>query len=230
MAGLIAVSLLVAGCSQGVDGNAERIQPVPSTSAATTPARPSTAPPTSTRPAQPPQPGAPMGDVITWIEAGRPADAGAYHSATRDGATTELGDDVAFTTPSGKTNCMTDSQHRRRRAGMPGRPRRSSGATTGGLRRVEGRLGRLRGPERWKSARPTVIRVDSPTGPVPNCRTARRWSSAITVPRRSRRPVLRQPCAPDGGPVQRRRDRTVRLPADGHAPPRRSARCSAADL
>ena len=51
-----------------------------------------------------------MGDVITWIEAGRPADAGGYHSATRDGATTELGDDVAFTTPSGKTSCMTDSR------------------------------------------------------------------------------------------------------------------------
>jgi hypothetical protein len=110
MAGLIAASLLVAGCSQGVDGNAERIQPVPSKSAATTPPRPSTAPPTSAKPAQPPQSGAPIGDVITWIEAGSPADAGAYHSATRDGATTQLGDDVAFTTPSGKTNCMTDSR------------------------------------------------------------------------------------------------------------------------
>ncbi len=35
----------------------------------------------------------------------------AYHSATRDGATTDLGEDVAFITPSGKTNCMTDSKY-----------------------------------------------------------------------------------------------------------------------
>jgi hypothetical protein len=109
-AGLIGVSLLVAGCSQSVGGNAERITPVPSTSAPTTPSRPSTTPPTSTKVAQPPQPGAPVGAVIAWIEAGSPADAGAYHSATRDGVTTQLGDDIAFTTPSGKSNCMTDSR------------------------------------------------------------------------------------------------------------------------
>jgi hypothetical protein len=109
MAELIAVSLLVAGCSQSVGGNADRIEPVPSTSAATTPSRPSTTPPTSTKPAPPPRPGAPIGDLIAWIESGSPADAGEYHAATRDGATTQLGDDVAFTTPSGTSNCMTDS-------------------------------------------------------------------------------------------------------------------------
>jgi hypothetical protein len=107
IAGLIAISLLVAGCSQSGGGDAERIQPVPSTSAPSTTSRPSTPPPTSTKPAQLPQAGAPIGDVIAWIEAGRPADAGSYHSATRDGETTQLGDDVAFTTPSGKSNCMT---------------------------------------------------------------------------------------------------------------------------
>jgi hypothetical protein len=107
IAGLIATSLLVAGCSQSVGGDAERIEPVPSASAPTTPSRPSTTPPTSKTPAQLPQPGAPIGAVITWIEAGSAADAGVYHSATRDGETTQLGDDVAFTTPSGKTNCMT---------------------------------------------------------------------------------------------------------------------------
>lgn len=108
MVGLVAVSLLVAGCSQGSDEAAERIQPVPSTSVSTTPARPST-PPTSTKPAQPPQPGAPIGAVVAWIEAGNPADAGGYHSAARDGQTTELGEDVAFR--SGTTNCMTDSRN-----------------------------------------------------------------------------------------------------------------------
>ena len=107
MAGLVAVSLLVAGCSGSVGGDAERIQPVPSTSAPSTASRPSTTPPTSTKPAQPPQPGAPIGAVIAWIEAGSPADAGEYHSAFRDGQTTQLGEDVAFI--SGTTNCMTDS-------------------------------------------------------------------------------------------------------------------------
>jgi hypothetical protein len=107
IAGLIATSLLVAGCSQSAGGEGERIAPVPSTQVTTATARPSTIPPTSTKPAQPPKPGAPIVNVIAWVETGSPADAGAYHSATRDGAITELGDDVAFTTPSGKTNCMT---------------------------------------------------------------------------------------------------------------------------
>ncbi len=103
---LIAATMLVAGCSQSTGGSAERIEPVPSKSAASSP---TSTPPTSTKPAPPPQPGAPVADVIAWIEAGGPADAAAYHVATRDGATTELGDDVAFTTPSGKTQCMTDA-------------------------------------------------------------------------------------------------------------------------
>lgn len=109
VAALIAVSVLVAGCSQSVGGQAERIEPVPSTPRATTPSRPST-PTTSTTPAQPPAPGAAIGDVIAWIEAGSAADSAEYHVAIREGTTTDLGDDVAFSTPSGKTNCMTDSK------------------------------------------------------------------------------------------------------------------------
>jgi hypothetical protein len=108
VAGLIAVSLLVAGCSQSTGGEAERITPIPPntnrSSAATTP-------PTAAKPIEPPAPGAPIGDVIKWIEAGQPADSAEYHVATRDGATSDLGEDVAFTTPSGKTNCMTDSKY-----------------------------------------------------------------------------------------------------------------------
>jgi len=110
MAVLITVSLLVAGCSQSSGGEAERITPIPpdtSRSSATTP----TTSPTTTTPAAPPAPGAPVADLIKWIEAGSPVDSAEYHVATRDGATTELGDDVAFTTPSGKTNCMTDSKY-----------------------------------------------------------------------------------------------------------------------
>lgn len=60
----------------------------------------------------PPPPGAAIADVIAWIEAGRPADAAGYHSATRDGVSTDLIDEVAFTVPAAPhraTNCMTDS-------------------------------------------------------------------------------------------------------------------------
>lgn len=52
-----------------------------------------------------------MADVIAWIEAGDTVDAEDYHVATRDGVTTELGGDVAFITPSGTANCMTDSNY-----------------------------------------------------------------------------------------------------------------------
>lgn len=52
-----------------------------------------------------------MPDVIAWIEAGRPADPGRYHSATRDGVTTPLGDDVAFTAKAAQASCMTDARH-----------------------------------------------------------------------------------------------------------------------
>ncbi len=54
---------------------------------------------------------APISDVIAWIEAGHPADPGHYHIAIRDGATTPLGDDIAFTAAAGKVSCLTDSKH-----------------------------------------------------------------------------------------------------------------------
>jgi len=80
-------------------------------SPSTTRAAPSTSSPTSTTPARPPGEGAPIGDVVAWVEAGKPADPGSYHSATRGEDTSQLGDDVAFVTPSGKANCMTDSKY-----------------------------------------------------------------------------------------------------------------------
>ena len=105
LAGVIAALVLVAGCSQPVGGDAQK--------SAQKSARPSTAHPTAptTAPKQPPGPGAPVADVIAWIQAASPADPGAYHVATRSGETTQLGDDVAFTTPSNKANCMTDSKY-----------------------------------------------------------------------------------------------------------------------
>jgi hypothetical protein len=110
MAALIAGCVLVAGCSSSTGGQAERIEPIPPDSSASSPSR--TSPTTTTaKPTTPPPPGAPVADVISWIEAGGPADAAQFHVATRDGQTTDLGQDVAFTTPSGKTTCITDSEY-----------------------------------------------------------------------------------------------------------------------
>jgi hypothetical protein len=107
---LIAASVLVAGCSHSVGGDGERTSPSLTVPPSTTRA-PSTTSPTSTTPARPPGEGTPIADVIAWVEAGAPADPGSYHSATRGSETTELGEDVAFVTPSGKANCMTDSKY-----------------------------------------------------------------------------------------------------------------------
>ncbi|BBY42274.1 hypothetical protein A5765_00690 [Mycolicibacterium celeriflavum] len=109
MAVLIAC-VLVAGCSSTTGGQAERIEPIPPDPSASSPSATTTTPST-TKPVAPPAPGAPLNAVIAWIEAGEPADDARYHTATRDGQTTQLGDDVAFTTPSGKTSCMTDADY-----------------------------------------------------------------------------------------------------------------------
>ena len=108
IAALVAVSLLVAGCSHTVGGRSEQ---TPTTTQAS--AGPSGAPSGSTSATQSgaPAAGAAISDVIGWIEAGHPADPGHYHDATRDGATTPLGDDIAFTAMAGKVSCMTDSKH-----------------------------------------------------------------------------------------------------------------------
>src|SRR6185437_7733596 len=102
IAALIAVSLLVAGCSHtGGDhaGQTQTRSPGSSASVATPAAKPPAAPAA----------GAPISAVIAWIEAGHPADPGRYHVATRDGVPTQLGDDIAFLSSSGP--CTTDSKH-----------------------------------------------------------------------------------------------------------------------
>jgi hypothetical protein len=111
IAGLIAASVLVAGCSHSVGGDAQQSTPSLTAPPSTTHAAPSTTSATPTAPARPPAAGTPYGQVVTWVEAGAAADPARYHSATRDGATTDLGDDVAFVTPSGKTNCMTNANY-----------------------------------------------------------------------------------------------------------------------
>jgi hypothetical protein len=108
---LIAVPLLVAGCFHATVSQPGQTRTTRSGSRASSA---STTAPSQPALSSPPRDGAPVSDVIRWTEAGRPADAADYHSATRDGETTELGDDIAFTTPagpSGATTCRTDSRH-----------------------------------------------------------------------------------------------------------------------
>ncbi|MUL63124.1 hypothetical protein BOO86_01495 [Mycobacterium sp. CBMA 234] len=105
---VLAACALVAGCSATADQHGQPGVAIsePSLSAAAPSSRPSTAAPKAA-PTTAPPPGAPVADVIAWVEAGTPVDVAGFHTATRDGAPTNLGGDVAFTTTSG-ANCMTD--------------------------------------------------------------------------------------------------------------------------
>jgi hypothetical protein len=102
IAALIAASFLVAGlvaaCSHAGSGQSGQTQTPTSVS------KPSAA-------TTPPAAGAAISDVISWIEAGHPADPARFHTVTRDGVTTQLGNDLAFTVAPGKVVCMTDSKH-----------------------------------------------------------------------------------------------------------------------
>ncbi|MDD7814432.1 hypothetical protein PP713_17850 [Mycobacterium sp. CSUR Q5927] len=112
LTGLIAVLLLIAGCSRATVGEPEPSPTGKSTATSAPSSSASAAPSSSSKPSAPPATGAPIAEVIAWIEAGRPADPAGYHSATRDGVSTDLIDEVAFTVPAAShraTNCMTDS-------------------------------------------------------------------------------------------------------------------------
>ncbi|OBE97082.1 hypothetical protein A5775_08975 [Mycobacterium sp. 852002-10029_SCH5224772] len=105
---MIAASLLVAGCSHTTGSHSE------STPSATPTSAGAAAGPSGSKPAAgatAPGDGAAMSDVITWIEAGHRADPARYHTATRDGAATPLGNDIALAGAAGKVSCMTDAQH-----------------------------------------------------------------------------------------------------------------------
>lgn len=52
-----------------------------------------------------------MQDVVRWVEAGTPADPAGFHTVTRAGVATELGDGVAFVTAGASpptANCVTN--------------------------------------------------------------------------------------------------------------------------
>jgi len=112
IAALIAVSFLaaglVAGCSHAGSSQSRQTPTATQTSSGVV-ASPSVGKPSA--PSTPPAAGAAISDVIAWIEAGHPADPARYHVVTRDGGTTQLGNDLAFAVPSGKVVCMTDSKH-----------------------------------------------------------------------------------------------------------------------
>ena len=111
IAALITMLLLVAGCScsRTVGGQPRQTQG-PNTTAVS-----GYAPTSGNKPSTAPAAGAPMSDVIAWIAAGNPADPARYHAGTRDGVTTQLGNDIAFTLPAAPESrpvaCTTDSKH-----------------------------------------------------------------------------------------------------------------------
>lgn len=77
---------------------------------------PATSPPSSspgrtsaTVPTAAPPADAPVAAVLAWVQGGARVEPAGFHTATRDGVTSDLGDDVAFVTPSGKTQCRTDA-------------------------------------------------------------------------------------------------------------------------
>ncbi|KAA1250274.1 hypothetical protein F0Q45_10385 [Mycobacterium simiae] len=98
IAALVAVPLLVVGCS----GHSQTSAPSSANTSAT-----SKPPVASTAPVA----GSPIAGVIAWIEGAHPVDPARYHSAIREGVTTELGDDIAFTAEAAKASCTTDFKH-----------------------------------------------------------------------------------------------------------------------
>ncbi|KUI38393.1 hypothetical protein AU195_15665 [Mycobacterium sp. IS-1496] len=106
---MLAASVLVAGCSQGVEEQARQTEPTLSAPSVTT--RTSPTPTTTTTkppPTSAPAAGAPIGEVVRWIEAAPPAAPEGFRTVSREGAATDLGDGVAFTTPAGTSKCVTD--------------------------------------------------------------------------------------------------------------------------
>lgn len=105
----LAASALLAGCSQVPAGKpgAGELTPITPSRATTTRAPSSGASPAPAATAPPA--GAPVSEVIGWVEAAAPVDGADFRVAMRNGTTTSLGADTAFTTATG-TSCMTDAK------------------------------------------------------------------------------------------------------------------------
>lgn len=114
-ASVLVASVLVAGCANQSDTRIGTIQltPISPSRAAVTPAPGASPAPSTPSPAAAtvaPDASAPIADVIAWVETAGPVDGADFGIALRNGVTTPLAEDVAFTTPSG-TSCMTDTRH-----------------------------------------------------------------------------------------------------------------------
>ena len=101
---LLAVPLLVAACSTASISHSGQTT---TTSATTPPAMQQTA--GGSRRRRSPEPRCPISS--RGSRQGIPSDPGRYHTASRDGATASLGNDIAFTAQASKVVCMTDSKH-----------------------------------------------------------------------------------------------------------------------
>ena len=98
---------LIAGCSQIQQSppSPTRLTPIsPPHPASSTPPASSTGATTATAA---PGPDVAVADALAWVQGAGPVDAAEFHVALRNGSSTPLADDVAFTTPAG-TSCMTD--------------------------------------------------------------------------------------------------------------------------
>lgn len=102
----------VSACSSGPTA-----QPTLTPISPKTPSASSQPPPTSSKtsptvpiPSAAPTGATPIETAMAWVGAGKPADPAAFHTAIRDGVTTQLNADVAFVTPTGTTECMTEEK------------------------------------------------------------------------------------------------------------------------
>lgn len=112
---VLMMSVLVAGCSQTLDseGSTARtpLSVAPPSSASSSSASSSARP--TTRPSAPTgaiAPGADIGAVISWVEAGDAAAPEDFGAVTRDGTRTTLDGGIAFTT--GTANCISTARYR----------------------------------------------------------------------------------------------------------------------
>lgn len=116
---VLATSVLVAGCSTvpaGKPGPTELTPITPSHNAGSKASTTITRAPASSSSSKTtsasisaPGPGDSVQTAIAWVEAGPPADGADFQVALRGGSSTPLGEDTAFTTPSG-ISCMTDTK------------------------------------------------------------------------------------------------------------------------
>ena len=110
---LTAALLVVAGCSSAPTSQPSLTPIAPKTTTGSAPSPSETVsktPVTSAVPPAVPSGATPIESVMSWVGAGTAADASDFHTAIRDGVTSQLGDDVAFVTPSGTTKCMTQAK------------------------------------------------------------------------------------------------------------------------